>query len=288
MRIGVFQVLANGAAYPAIVAKRAEDLGFESYWVPDHTILPVEYSVPYPGAEAGKGEPEYLWQIPDPIVALSRASGTTKKIGLGTGICLVPERGAILLAKQVASLDDVSGGRFLFGIGAGWNPEESKLLGGDFEHRWTQVKDAIAAMKALWTTNPSEYHGRYVDFPPVRLFPKPVRKPHPPVLLGAIQNPRSLKRVVEWADGWMPIVFSVDEFAHGVEEIRTRARAAGRDPKTIDLTVFGLEGQWQTPDEVRAFEKVGANRVILWLKELKLEPLLRELEALAKAHSLKP
>ena len=170
MRFGVFHVSPDSGADPAIVAKHAEDLGFESYWVADHTILPVNYSVPYPAGPDGS-EPEYLWQIPDPLIALTRASATTRRIRLGTGICLVAERHPVLLAKQVANLDDLSGGRVLFGIGGGWNPEECTILGGDFDHRWSQVKDYIAAMKVLWTEHASEYHGRYVSFPAVRCSP---------------------------------------------------------------------------------------------------------------------
>jgi alkanesulfonate monooxygenase SsuD/methylene tetrahydromethanopterin reductase-like flavin-dependent oxidoreductase (luciferase family) len=119
----------------------------------------------------------------------------------------VPERNPILTAKQVATLDDACGGRFLFGIGAGWNREESTILGGDFDHRWSQVKDYIAAMKVLWREEISEYQGRYVDFPPVRCFPKPARKPHPPILIGSVSSPHALKRVAEWGDGWLPGVF---------------------------------------------------------------------------------
>lgn len=284
MKIGVFQVQPNAAADPAIVARRAEELGFESYWVCDHTILPEHSSVAYPGADAEGRVPDYLWQIPDPLIALARAAATTTRIGLGTGICLVPERNPILAAKQVATLDEASGGRVLFGIGGGWNPEESQILGGDFPRRWTQIKDSVAAMKELWTKDISEYHGKYVDFPKVRCFPKPARKPHPPIFLGSINNPRALRRVVEWGDGWMPILSSVEELATGVAEIRSLARKAGRDMSTIEITAFGMEGQWRTREEVDALEKAGAERVTIWIGEQKLHGALRELEELAKLH----
>ena len=156
MKIGLMHVTPYSKADPAIVAKRAEELGFESYWVGDHTIVPVTSSIEYPGVKDGGREPDYLWQLPDPLIALARAGATTSRIKLGTGICLIPERNPILTAKQVATLDDACGGRFLFGIGAGWNPEESTILGGDFEHRWSQVKDYIAAMKVLWRDDISE------------------------------------------------------------------------------------------------------------------------------------
>ncbi len=281
MKIGITQVLANSDADPAVVAKHAEDLGFESYWLPDHTILPVESSTGYPGVKPGQKPPRTLWQIPDPLIALSRASATTTTIKLGTGICLVPERNPLLMAKQIATLDDASGGRFLFGIGAGWNREECEILGGDFDHRWSQVKDHIAAMKVLWQDEESEYHGKYVDFPAVRCYPKPTHKPYPPILLGNIGSQLAFKRVVEWGDGWMPVVDGVEQFAAGVQQIRTLAAAANRDISTIDFTVFGMHGQFRRPEQIKALEDAGAGRVILWLKNLELDDILQELNELA-------
>ena len=281
MQIGITQVLANSEADPAIVAKHAEDLGFESYWLPDHTILPVESTTGYPGVRKGAKQPRTLWQIPDPLIALSRASATTRTIKLGTGICLVPERNPLLLAKQIATLDDASGGRFLFGIGAGWNREECEILGGDFDHRWSQVKDHIAAMKVLWQDEESEYHGKYVDFPLVRCFPKPANKPHPPILLGNIGSQLAFKRVVEWGDGWMPVVEGVEQFAAGVEQIKSLADATGRDIATIDFTVFGMHGQFRDREQLGALKQAGAGRVILWIKHLGLDDIRRELDELA-------
>jgi probable F420-dependent oxidoreductase len=281
MKIGLMHITPYSKADPAIIAKRAEELGFESYWVGDHTVVPVTSSMEYPGAKAGGREPDYIWQLPDPLIALARAGATTSRIKLGTGILLVPERSPILTAKQVATLDDACGGRFLFGIGGGWNPEESKILGGDFEHRWSQVKDYIAAMKVLWGEHNSEYHGRFVDFPAVRCFPKPMSKPHPPILIGSINNPRALKRVAEWGDGWIPVVKSVEEFADGVKRIKAMAKDNGRDPNKFDFSVFGVEGQWRTADEIEKLERVGANRVVIFLIAHELNSILREMEELA-------
>ena len=193
----------------------------------------------------------------------------------------MPERNPLLLAKQIATLDDASGGRFLFGIGAGWNREECEILGGDFAHRWSQVKDHIAAMKVLWEDEESEYHGKYVDFPPVRCFPKPANKPHPPILLGNIGSPLALKRVVEWGDGWMPVVESVEQFAEGVSKIRSLAESAGRALESLDFTVFGMHGQFRGTDEIAALEGAGAGRVILWVKSLLRDDIRRELDELA-------
>jgi probable F420-dependent oxidoreductase len=282
MDIGLMHVTPYSKADPAKVAKRAEELGFESYWVGDHTILPVESSVPYPGTKHDGCEPYYVSQLPDPLIALARAGATTSRIKLGTGICLVPERNPILTAKQVATLDDACAGRFLFGIGAGWNREESTILGGDFDHRWSQVKDYIAAMKALWQNEVSEYHGRYVSFPPVRCFPKPAQKPHPPILIGSISSPHALRRVAEWGDGWLPVVSGVDQFSEGVSQIKTMAKKLGRNPEGFDFTVFGLEPQWRTKAEIRALEGAGANRVVLWLLRPDLGSILHEMDELAR------
>jgi probable F420-dependent oxidoreductase len=282
MDIGLMHVTPNSTADPAKVAKRAEELGFESYWVGDHTIVPVHSSIEYPGAKHGGKEPYYVSQLPDPLIALARAGATTSRIKLGTGICLVPERNPILTAKQVATLDDACGGRFLFGIGAGWNREESTILGGDFDHRWSQIKDFIAAMKVLWQDEISEYHGRYIDFPPVRCFPKPAHKPHPPVLIGSISSPKALQRVAEWGDGWIPVVSTAEQFADGVVKIKQLAKAAGRDPAAFDFTVFALEQQFRTKAEIQALQKAGANRVILWILQPELKSIMKELDDLAR------
>ncbi len=283
MDIGVFQTASMRDADTAAVAVHAEQLGFESFWAPDHTIVPVEYSVPYPGGTPDKPEPDYLWQLADPLVVLGQIAGATSTIKLGTGVLLVPERNAILTAKQVATLDECSGGRFILGIGAGWNPEESTTLGGDFEHRWTHVKENIAVMKALWTEHAPEFHGTYNDFAPIRCYPKPVQSPYPPILLAAINNPRALKRVAEWGDGWIPIVESADEFKAGVEQIKRHCDDIGRDSQNLDFTAFGLGDQWKARAEVEQIEAAGANRVVVWLAGAATDELKRELDGLAKA-----
>lgn len=283
MDIGVFQTASNRDANAADVAEHAEMLGFESFWAPDHTIMPLKYSVPYPGGTPEGPEPDSLWQLADPLVLLGQIAGRTNKIKLGTGVLLVPERNAILTAKQIATLDEISGGRFIFGIGAGWNPEESTILGGDFEHRWSHVKENIEVMKALWTEHAPEFHGKYNDFPPIRCYPKPAKKPYPPILLGAINNPRALKRVAEWGDGWIPIVSTVDEFESGVEQIRRYCTEIGRDPNALDFTVFGLGDQWKSETEIKAIESAGANRVVVWLAGGSTDALKKELDVLGQA-----
>ena len=282
MKFGVFSILADMSADPAVVARRAEELGFESYWVPDHTILPVQFDDAYPGVAPGKPPPDYLWKMPDPLMMLMRAAAVTETINLGTGIILVPERNPILAAKLVATLDDASRGRFLMGIGAGWNRPECEILGGDFDHRWSQTKDYILAMKELWTKEESEYHGKYVDFPPVRCFPKPYRKPHPPILLGGFTAKLVFKRIAEWGDGWLPVPQSVEQFADGAEKLKRAADDAGRDYSELSKTVFSLPGVWSKQEEVKGFEDAGADRIILGLPQGPLDVVLEVLEKRAR------
>ena len=190
---------------------------------------------------------------------LGRASAVTSTIKLGTGICLVPERNPLLLAKEVATLDMYSSGRFLFGIGAGWLKEETEIMGGDFPHRWTQTREAILAMKSLWTEVESEYHGRYYDFPPVYSFPRSVQRPHPPVYLGGMAR-NVFKRVVEWGDGWMPNRVTPNEIRAGRKKLDELATEAGRDPDSLSICVFG---QPADKDLISEFFDAGADRVMV-------------------------
>jgi probable F420-dependent oxidoreductase len=282
MDVGVFQILPNMAADPRVVAQRAEELGFESYWVPEHPVSPMEYEANYPGVAPDAPPPEYLWQMPDPFITLAHVAETTTTIKLGTAVCLVPEHDPFNLAKETATLDLFSGGRFLFGIGAGWNKEECEIFGGDFEHRWTQVKEAISIVKRLWTDDVVEHHGKYYDFPAVRSYPKPAQNPHPPVILGAIGSKRVFKRVVEWGDGWMPAGYPPDVVAEGISAIRQYAVEAGRDMATIDITVFAGPGQYTTRDQHNQVAQVGANRTVVWLAEGDLAATLKQLEGYAR------
>jgi probable F420-dependent oxidoreductase len=193
MKIGIFNHHSIADKDPALLAQRAEELGFDSFWIREHPIVPVVTS---------HSVPDVLSETVDPFIALARASTVTKTIKLGTSICVVPDHNPFLLAKEVATLDHFSGGRFLFGIGGGWI-EGSEIMGADWEHRWTQLREAVMAMTALWTKDEAEYHGRYYAFPPVRSFPKPAQKPHPPILLGGYAK-NVFKRIVEYGDGWLP------------------------------------------------------------------------------------
>ena len=201
MTVGVSVPLPAYTVDAAFIGRKAEELGFESLWYAEHPILPVHSDSPFPGT--GGEIPWTYRHFSDPFIALARASGVTSKIKLCTGITLVPERNPLVLAKEIAALDLYSGGRFIFGIGAGWHREETTMMGGDFDHRWAQTRESVEAMKELWTKDEAEFHGQYYNFPPVYCYPKPVQKPHPPVILGGHAK-NVLQRIIRWGDGWLP------------------------------------------------------------------------------------
>ena len=258
MQIGVAMVISSKSMDVAVLAKRAEELGFESLWLPEHPIIPVTSTSKYGGTPDGS-IPPFMMDMADPFISLARASAVTERIKLGTSICLVPEHNPIHQAKQIATLDRLSNGRFIFGIGAGWLREETEIMGGDFDHRWGQTREAILAMKELWAKDESEFHWKFFDFPPVRCFPKPVQTPHPPVFLGGDAT-NVFKRVVAWGDGWMPVRSDVEKVHRGRATMDELAEAAGRDPSSIQISVYAAP---QDRDEIMAYEEVGANRAIV-------------------------
>lgn len=280
--VGVFQVLGDlPSGDPAVIAKRAEELGFASYWLPEHAVMPQGSADDYPGNVSGGPPPAYLFKMPDPFIGLSRAAATTSTILLGTGIALVPERHPLLTAKEIASLDHYSGGRFLYGIGAGWNEPECTVMGGDFSRRWTQVKEYIHVMKKLWTGEYVSHEGKYSNFPPVICLPRPGRRPHPPVLLGSIGSPNVYRRVAQWGDGWLPFVVKPSELTEGKTEIAKYAREIGRDPATIDITAFLPTGMYRKKADIGTMAQAGADNVVIWLTAETQAGVLAELETLA-------
>jgi probable F420-dependent oxidoreductase len=278
MSIGTSVPLPAYTIDPAFMAKKAEELGFESIWYAEHPAVPVHSNSPCP---ATGGEIPWTYShFTDPYIALARASGVTRTIKLGTGITLVPERNPLVLAKEIASLDLFSGGRFLFGIGTGWLREETEIFGGDFEHRWTQTREAIEVMKALWAHEEAEYHGRYFDFPPVRSFPKPAQKPHPPIIIGGMAK-NVLRRIVAHADGWLPNRITPAEVETSRGQLDAMAKEAGRDPKSISISVYG-----QAPDRtlVQSLLSAGADRVVVRPEHVNTEAEMGEqLERMAEA-----
>ena len=278
MDIGLNMSISTNSIDVAEIAARAEALGFESIWLPEHPVMPVNTASRYPGSPDGS-IPDYMSDMADPYIGLARASAVTSTIKLGTGITLIPERNPLVLAGAIASLDRFSGGRFLLGIGTGWLREETEIMGGDFDHRWTQARESIEVMRALWTQDAAEYHGRYYDFPPVQCNPKPAQEGGPPVILGG--NARNVfRRVARWGDGWMPTAASPEQIAAGRAAIDELAEASGRDPSGIGITVFG-----QPADRglISQFESAGANRVIVRLGDTNSPQALEEIERIAQA-----
>ena len=278
MNIGTSVPLPAYTIDPAFMAKKSEDLGFESIWYAEHAAVPVHSDSPFP---ATGGEIPWTYShFTDPYIALARASGATSKIMLGTGITLVPERNPLLLAKEIASLDRFSGGRFLFGIGTGWLKEETEMMGGDFEHRWTQTREAIEVMKKLWTKEEAEYHGRYFDFPLVKSYPKPLQKPYPPIILGGMAK-NVLRRVVAHADGWLPNRVTPADVEESRKKLDAMAAEAGRDPKSITISVYG---QLPEHDVVHSLLNAGADRVVVRPEHVETEKEMGEqLERMAEA-----
>jgi probable F420-dependent oxidoreductase len=275
MKYGLVIFPTDKTIHPAELARVAEERGFESLFFPEHTHIPASRKTPYP---AGGDLPEEYWRSNDPFVALATAAAVTKKLRVGTGICLVIERDPITLAKEVASLDFLSNGRLLFGIGAGWNVEEMADHGTEFKTRWKLLRERIEAMKAIWTNENAEYHGELVKFDALWSHPKPSQKPHPPILLGG-HGPKALERVVRYCDGWMPISLRAGDIPAGVAELRKTAEKARRDPATISVSVFWAPADAGTID---TYAKVGVERVIFALPSLPRDKVLEMVDGYAK------
>ena len=280
MSVGLVVPLPAYTLDPAFIAKKAEDLGFESIWYHEHPILPVSSASPFPST--GGEIPWTYRHFSEPYIALAMAAAVTSRIKLCTGITLVPERNPLILAKQISVLDHHSNGRFVFGVGTGWNREETTMMGGDFDHRWTQAREAVAALKELWTKEEAEFHGKYYDFPLVYMYPKPVQQPHPPVLLGG-NAPNVLQRVSRWADGWLPNRVTPERVDEARNILDALADERGRDPESITISVFG-QAPDTTREQVESFLNAGALRVSVWANHCDTEEEMGEqLERMAEA-----
>jgi probable F420-dependent oxidoreductase len=284
MKIGLLMPFTQDTANPVDFCRTAEELGFESMWVPEHPVLPSNAKTPFP--QGGPIPPVYS-QMGDQFIALGMAAGATKKLKLATGVCLVPEHNPLILANQVASLDNFSGGRFMFGIGAGWLREEAELLGADFPRRWSQSAEYVAAMRELWTKGEASFEGKYVKFPAVRCFPQPAQAGGPPVLLGS-RDKNALKRVAQWGDGWCPLRITVDDLKQALGQLREECQKSGRDYARLDITVMGALGdeRAKTQAELGKYAEVGAARFVVAMVAGALGPdkYKSELERLAKIY----
>ncbi|MGH7037650.1 MAG: LLM class F420-dependent oxidoreductase [Stellaceae bacterium] len=254
-------------------ARALEERGFESVWAPEHSHIPSTRMTP----PAGGGELEKrYYDVMDPFVTLAMAAAATRTLKLATGVCLVIQRDTIQTAKLVASLDQVSGGRFLFGIGGGWNQDEIESHGTEFRSRFLKMREQIEAMKEVWTKSEPEYHGKIVTIVKMRTWPKPVQKPHPPVIVGGAW-PQSARRAVRYGDGWVPNA-SRPHYADVTEflpQFREMAKEAGRDPDKLSVSVFGAS---EDLDRLKRHRDRGVARTIVSLPSAKADQILPVLD----------
>jgi probable F420-dependent oxidoreductase len=274
VELGLAHFATDYGMQPAELARRAEELGFESLFFPEHTHIPASRDTDYPG---GGELPREYSHIVDPFVGLAAAAAATERLKVGTGVCLIIERDPITTAKEVATLDHISGGRFLFGVGAGWNVEEMRNHGTDPDTRFRRMRESVEAMKAIWTEDAAEYHGRIIDFGPIWSWPKPVQKPHPPVLVGGLGE-KVYDRVVAYGDEWIPNrVQSPEQLGERIDELQRRAEAAGRE--RIPVTVFGAKAEVRLLERLKA---AGVTRSLFYVQAGEADEVERHLEELGK------
>ncbi len=267
MDIGASMFFTDYSMAPDALAKALEERGFESVWAPEHSHIPLSRKTPFPG---GGDVPKRYYDTMDPFVTLTAAAIVTKKLKVATGVCLVNQRDPIQTAKQVASLDQLSAGRFLFGIGVGWNRDEMENHGTVFETRAQLTRERIEAMKEMWTKSKPEYHGELVDLAPMMVWPKPVQKPHPPVLVGGA-FPQGARRALRYGDGWMPVMRGGQSIADILPKFKAMAAEAGRDVASVPLTTFGAP---EDLDQLKRFRDLGIARVIVTLDSEKSDKIL--------------
>ena len=258
---------------PAVqLAPALEQRGFESLWAPEHSHIPVPRRTPFPG---GGELPKAYYDAMDPFVVLGAAAAVTKTLKLGTGVCLVVQRDPIQTAKLVATIDQISRGRFLFGVGGGWNAEEIEDHGAAFKTRFKLMRERIEAMKAIWTETKAEYHGEFVDFGPMMAWPKPVQKPHPPIIVGGA-FPHAARRAIRYGQGWVPIAGRAPygDVGDFLPKFKEMAKDAGRDPASLPITLFGAA---EDADLLQRYRDMGVARVVV---SLPAEPADKTLPAL--------
>ncbi len=279
MHYGIVMFATDYAIRVDTLARAAEERDFESLWLPEHTHIPASRRSPWPG---GAELPREYWHTHDPFVALATAAAVTTRLKVATGICLLVERDPITTAKEVASLDVLSNGRVVFGIGGGWNAEEMEHHGTPFGRRWKVLRERVLAMKKIWTEDEPSFAGEFVRFDALWSWPKPVQRPHPPIVLGG-HGPKTLDRVVDYCDGWLPITARAGDLVAEIGELRRRASARGRDPASISVSVYGAPPD---VDVLRRYRDAGVDRAIFWLPSAGSEtifPLLDGCAAVARA-----
>jgi probable F420-dependent oxidoreductase len=279
MKIGASMFFTDYSMSPAELGVALEERGFESVWAPEHSNIPVSRKTPFPG---GGDLPKRYYDAMDPFVTLSVAGAVTKNLMLGTGVCLVNQRDPIQTAKEVASIDQVSQGRFLFGIGIGWNQDEMENHGTVFKTRAKLVRERIEAMKEIWTKSKAEYHGEFVNFDPTMAWPKPVHQPHPPILVGGA-FPQGARRAIRYGNGWIPVAGrGVTSLAEQISAFKQMCAEAGRDPAEVPVTSFGVK---EDADAVSHLKELGLERAVVMLDSEKSDvilPILDRWAAIAK------
>jgi probable F420-dependent oxidoreductase len=265
MDIGILIATTARTGDIAEIARTAENAGYESFWIPEHPVIPIGFKTPVPG---GGKLPEHYGRWVDPFIALTIAATATKRIRLGTGICLLPEREPLITAKTIATLDLYSGGRVVLGVGAGWLREETEAMGANFGNRWKRLRETAEAMRVAWTEPEPSYNGELVRFAAVRCEPKPLQKPHPPILLGA-HGPKALERVARSYDGWMPLVQNAETFKRDVATLKDLTKRNGRNPDALHVTAIVDPGEnGPSVDDLRDYKDAGASRVMLFSQKL--------------------
>ena len=276
MEFGASIFFTDYSIAPAELAMALEERGFDSLWAAEHSHIPTSRRTPVPGG--GELARRY-YDVMDPFVTLTAAAGATRRLKVGTGVCLVIQRDTIQTAKLVASIDQVSGGRFLFGIGGGWNAEEMEDHGTVYATRFKKMREQVEAMKAIWTQEKPEYHGDIVDFPPMQTWPKPVQQPHPPVIVGGA-FPWAARRAIRYGDGWIPLAGGArygDPLDY-LPRFHRMAEEAGRDPQSLAVTVGGAP---EDPDLLKRYRDLGVARVNFPVPPARREEILPVLDRLA-------
>jgi probable F420-dependent oxidoreductase len=274
MHVGVAMFCTDYAMAPTDLALALEQRGFESLWLPEHSHIPLSRLSPYP---AGGELPKKYYDVMDPFVVLGALAAVTTSLKLATGICLVVQRDPIQTAKSVATIDQLCQGRFLFGVGAGWNADEMADHGTDFRRRGEVLRERLEAMRAIWTQSKPQYHGEFVKFGPMMTWPKPVQKPHPPVLVGG-GLPHGARRALAYGDGWMPHARRPSyHLLDKLPEFRAMEQAAGR---ALPITAFGAEHE---PERWRAYRDAGIERIVLSIDSAAADTILPKLDRWARS-----
>jgi probable F420-dependent oxidoreductase len=280
MKYGVFIFPTDTAIRPDHLAREVEARGFDSLWFPEHSHIPASRRTPWGGREGAPPLPDHYWHTYDQFVALAYAASVTSGIKLGTGITLAAQRDPIWTAKEVASLDHLSGGRVIFGVGYGWNREEMAQHGTRYAERRALMREKILMMRALWTRDEASFQGELVQLEPSWAWPKPVQDPHPPIVMGAAPGPRTLEDIVEYCDGWIPLAGRHDIVGQ-IATVRTAVATAGRDPDQFEITAHGAK-----LEHLETLEDAGVDRAVFTLPPVGEDVVIPKLDEWSRAVGL--